>query len=536
MNISKKLTLMPIIAVSSLILLSYISFSSLEKMNDFMHSIYINRVVPLKELKTLSDEYSVDIIDSLNKYRVGIKTREETLLEIEKSIVLTTKLYNAYLNTKLTPNEEALALEVKVRLYNTNNELNNIVSRLKNHSQKNIDDIIIDTYRIVDPLTADLEKLINLQLDITESVYNKSTTLSKKTTIINGILSVAFSIIQILISFMIIRAITTSISNINKTMNDVARNYDLSLRIKMTGDDELTLLSAGINKMLIQFHDVINKINISSEAITVEVEEIKQQSETNDKALLHHSSETEQIVAAVAEMSATAADVANNASKASQFTHETTEQVVISKNTVEGATETVSQLAEEVDATSDSIEEIDKDTIDITNVLKVIGDIADQTNLLALNAAIEAARAGEQGRGFAVVADEVRALAARTQSSTAEIEQTLSKLRSGSGQAISAMGATKVTCEKTVESTSEVAGNLDVIADSIGHINDLNTQIATAAEEQSAVAEEITQNMTAIRDMVTELQVNSQATVDSTHSLIESNSHLVNIVSQFKLG
>ncbi|WP_259649983.1 methyl-accepting chemotaxis protein, partial [Shewanella sp. c952] len=181
---------------------------------------------------------------------------------------------------------------------------------------------------------------------------------------------------------------------------------------------------------------------------------------------------------------ATANDVARNGAETASFTQVTKHQTMDSKAVVAKATSTVAQLVQEVESTSTNIEQIDKDTINITQVLKVIGEIADQTNLLALNAAIEAARAGEQGRGFAVVADEVRALAARTQSSTAEIEVTLNQLREASNAAMASMDATKNTCVKTAETTEVVASDLDAIGDSVNQINDLNTQIATAAEEQ----------------------------------------------------
>lgn len=312
-------------------------------------------------------------------------------------------------------------------------------------------------------------------------------------------------------------------------------NGDLTRRLPVTSDDDLGQISQGINIFIANLQTMMRDVSQASQHISHSVDELKKQTEVNHQVLIAHTSETDQVVAAVEEMSATASDVASNAAEASEFTHKTNSQVVESKDVVTQATTTVSQLVDEVGKTSDSITAIEKDTQEITNVLKVIGEIAEQTNLLALNAAIEAARAGEQGRGFAVVADEVRALAARTQESTGEIEQTLNNLRNGSNDAITAMDTTKSTCEKSAETTSLVARDLDTISESVNHMNDLNTQIATAAEQQSSVAGEITQNMNEIRGIVSQLSQNEEATLNETLSLAAANSQLISVVGKFKL-
>ncbi|WP_232428146.1 methyl-accepting chemotaxis protein [Photobacterium marinum] len=344
-------------------------------------------------------------------------------------------------------------------------------------------------------------------------------------------LSVAAALIYVLLNILY-----RPILSLKEVIIDLSQgNGDLTRRLPVTSNDDLGQISAGINEFIGNLQSLMLEVSTSSENIFHSVEQLKKQTEANNEVLVAHTTETEQVVTAIEEMSATANDVANSASQASQITHNANSQVSASKDVVTNATDTVSQLVADVENTSDSITEIGKDTSDITNVLKVIGEIADQTNLLALNAAIEAARAGEQGRGFAVVADEVRALAARTQTSTAEIEQTLSKLHTGSNGAITAMEATKATCEQTAENTSLVATDLDTIAQSVTQINDLNTQIATAAEEQSSVADEITRNMAAIREIVGELSESGEATVSETNNLASANNQLITVVNKFKL-
>ncbi|XQW87416.1 methyl-accepting chemotaxis protein [Aeromonas veronii] len=200
------------------------------------------------------------------------------------------------------------------------------------------------------------------------------------------------------------------------------------------------------------------------------------------------------------------------------------------------ASASVAALIDEVDLAATKVLGMQEDARQISSVLSVIGDIAAQTNLLALNAAIEAARAGEQGRGFAVVADEVRALAARTQNSTAEVGSMLSRLTQGVAEAVVAMEHTKQSCQAATENTEQVTGGLDKMADAVVQINDLGTQIATAAEAgASRVTEEINRNMVTIRDMVNLLVDNGQNTEQSSATLLESNRQLVALVHRFKV-
>jgi methyl-accepting chemotaxis protein len=235
-------------------------------------------------------------------------------------------------------------------------------------------------------------------------------------------------------------------------------------------------------------------------------------------------------------MSASANTVADNAKKTALSTQQTSNEALISKELVTTSSESVKMLVTEVDTASDRINTMHENTQEIVSVLSVIGAIADQTNLLALNAAIEAARAGEQGRGFAVVADEVRSLAARTQTSTAEINEILSKLTSDAGLAVAAMEVTKESCQSTTDNTIRVGAGLDAMVGSIIEVNELSSQIATASSEQSAVADEISHNMSSIQNMVYDLTENGQLTTTSTENLVIANDHLTVLVSRFKLN
>lgn len=314
-----------------------------------------------------------------------------------------------------------------------------------------------------------------------------------------------------------------------------AGDADLTKRIAINGKDEVDQVGDSVNGFIGYLQKMMIDVSDATAQIQNEIGQLKQLSRSTNEALIRHASETDQAVTAIHEMSSTAESVAQSASDTATFTQTANQNAVSSRLIVEEASNSVRSLVSEVESATAKVLAMEVDAQRINDVLSVIGDIAGQTNLLALNAAIEAARAGEQGRGFAVVADEVRALAARTQQSTSEINETLQRLQQAVGSAVLAMEQTKSSCQATADKTAQVTVGLDEMAGSVVHINDLSIQIATAAEEQSAVAEEINRNMVAVRHVVDEL-VESGVSVDrSAESLLNTNGRLGSVVSRFKV-
>ncbi|OAJ92118.1 methyl-accepting chemotaxis protein [Vibrio bivalvicida] len=313
-------------------------------------------------------------------------------------------------------------------------------------------------------------------------------------------------------------------------------NGDLTQRLEVSGEDDLAQISAGFNKFVENLQQMMLQISHASEHISVSVDQLGCTARDNESKLLSHSQETEQVVTAITEMSESARNVAENVTQSNGITEEASKEALSSLRIVNNAVDTVSALVSEVDEMSNSIMRMNQDANKISNVLNVIGEISEQTNLLALNAAIEAARAGEQGRGFAVVADEVRALAARTQNSTMEISDMLSQLLSGTESVVTAMSATKNQCQETADKTSEVSQSLSMMSDSVKEIDDVSTQIAAATEEQSTVAEELSRNMLSIRDIVESLVNSGQETVQAAERLNDTNDDLKRQVANFKLS
>jgi methyl-accepting chemotaxis protein len=343
-------------------------------------------------------------------------------------------------------------------------------------------------------------------------------------------------ILAIIISLIVLQHLYQPILALKSTVVSLSQgNGDLTRRLEVNSKDDLGQIATAVNTFIGNLQGLMLEVSQATVHISEGIEQLKAQTEENNKVLTAHASETEQVVTAATQMSSAAESVAQSAAQSALFIQDTSDEANQSKLVVDGAVQSVAALVGEVDSMAENIQQMSQDTQKIGAVLGVIGEIAEQTNLLALNAAIEAARAGEQGRGFAVVADEVRALAGRTQKSTSEINAMLSNLHKGTDLVVHAMGDTKRSCQDTADTTANVNSSLDAMTSSVVKINDLGVQIAAAAEQQSSVSDEINRNMVAIQEMVGQLNANGVQTMDSTRNLASGNEQLMTIVKQFKL-
>ncbi|BDM62603.1 hypothetical protein NFHSH190041_00550 [Shewanella sp. NFH-SH190041] len=426
--------------------------------------------------------------------------------------------------------QEALALEGQIDQY-----LHLYHQELADAKQNGTPPVLSQARKEMGPrISQRISTLVGKVLDRNHQLGNKTTNE------IDHVEVVIMIMILIAICLSVIAAIVTShklvvvVNKIKTVMGHLAQG-ELTYKTDINGNNELYSLAGDLDKVIDYLRSMLSNVATASEHISTQVNELKIQSEANTNALQAHTIETDQVVTAMTEMSATAHNVANDANSAAQYTQKANDQAEKSKTVVEQASETVRALVTEVDTASVTIGEMNQNSRQIASVLNVIGEIAEQTNLLALNAAIEAARAGEQGRGFAVVADEVRALAARTQASTTEINSMLEKLRNGAESAVAAMDKTKHSCQDTADTTSVVTSNLDELNSYVFDIDGLTNQIATAAEEQSNVSEEINRNLTTIREMVEELNRSSIATLKAAEALDDTRGQLLDVLGHFRL-
>ncbi|AOX08896.1 chemotaxis protein [Pseudomonas putida JB] len=310
---------------------------------------------------------------------------------------------------------------------------------------------------------------------------------------------------------------------------------DLTREIRVTGRDEPAMLLRALSRMQGSLRDTIRQIAASSDQLASASEELHTVTEDTSRGLHQQSAEIDQAATAVNQMTAAVEEVANNAvstADASKGADQTTRD---GRDQVNQALASIQHLVADVTGTSAEIEQLASNANEISRVLDVIGAIAGQTNLLALNAAIEAARAGEAGRGFAVVADEVRALAHRTQQSTAEIEQMIAGIQTGTERAVTAMHSSQDRATGTLEVAQSAGQALEVIAEAIASINQRNLVIASASEEQAQVAREVDRNLVNIRDLAMQTSAGANQTSAAAQDLSRLAMDLNGMVAQFKV-
>lgn len=279
-------------------------------------------------------------------------------------------------------------------------------------------------------------------------------------------------------------------------MEDIAQGEgDLRKQLPETGEDEISQLSRAFNLFQQRVRELISEIARGSDQLAAAAEELSAASTETSSQVNRQQSEADQVATAMNQMTATVAEVARNAATAAESAQSADRQASSGSETVANTIQAIQQLSAQIESSTDIVKELSHDSETIGQVLDVIRSIADQTNLLALNAAIEAARAGEQGRGFAVVADEVRTLASRTQASTQEIQSMIERLQSGAGGAVKAMEQARSQAQSSVGTAGEAGDALGIITQSVASIRDMNTQIASATEQQSAVAADVDRNL-----------------------------------------
>lgn len=349
--------------------------------------------------------------------------------------------------------------------------------------------------------------------------------------------SITVGILTLLIgglALFIIHMITTQVTRLKNTMVAVKDSGDLRERVDINTKDELGDMAGAFNHMMDKFQNIVNSVGQSTSQLTQAIDQMGSITESTTEGVARQRTETEQSAAAMNEMAASAQQTANIAEQANEATRAAHEQTEHGLRIVEDATHSINELAQDVKQSSDVINELENHTAKIESILDVIGGISEQTNLLALNAAIEAARAGEQGRGFAVVADEVRQLAQRSAESTQQIQDMIHELQSRSKVAVDAMKTSQSKAETTVERAADAGESFRTIADSMQQISTLNAQIVNAAEEQSSVADELNQNLVSIAQVSEETEQGTSLIKASGQELTQNAHNLNNLIKQFR--
>lgn len=494
---------LPLILMMITIIAALISINTIEGR---IESIYKDRVVPLKDLKIITDQYAVSVIDAVNKANLGLFTVDKVNKEITTAKQTIKKQWSEYLQTQLTDEESRLVKEVEVFFNVADDAIAkslNTIETYRGNTKGNLSHIAVDLYAAIDPVSEKVTELIDLQLVVAKEEFN----LSEEQSLLASELFVAISIISLVVSFISVWIIWGSIKEnvgaepnvVNAFVKDIAAG-NLNADIKAKAWSASSILGQ-INNMRENLFGVIQKVSAASDDIGKASGELESKSQQGIVSMNAQQSETDLVYDSMTEMTATVDEISKNAANTSESVKQANQDVLSGNQTVQKNAQITKTLIDDLGEAMLVIKGLAEKTQDIGTVLNVIDDIAEQTNLLALNAAIEAARAGEAGRGFAVVADEVRSLASRTNESTKEIQAMIESLQDASNSAVNVMSASEGRAQETLEYSKEATEALEKITSAMKSILDMSTGIATAANQQSIVAVEINDKLGSIKQM-----------------------------------
>ncbi len=354
----------------------------------------------------------------------------------------------------------------------------------------------------------------------------------------NNILVVFAMLIVSLVTVFILtrRMILAPMDEVTRSLASIADGGgDLTRRLPTKSGDEIAALAHNFNRVMEHIADIIRNVVQVNDKVRVNVRTMANATESTVNSTSQQLHEIELVATAVEELSASANEIARHAGDTAERTNATSVLAEQGNQVVNQSLDNVNTLTLQIESTAQKIQVLKDSSVNIGSVMEVIRAIAEQTNLLALNAAIEAARAGEQGRGFAVVADEVRSLAQKTRTSTEEIETIIVQLQRAADEAHQAMSTSTASAKGTIETAAKVGEALDKIRANISVINDMNHQIATASHQQSSVANEVSKNITAIHGLSEQVSQNAHVVSESGNQLIEESTELKHQIDNFKV-
>lgn len=393
-----------------------------------------------------------------------------------------------------------------------------------------------DGKKIMDSIRAQIQLIIDEEQRLIEERTARQTETSKFTIKVSLLGTTVAFILGCVIALVITRGILEPVLATNTILKDIASSEgDLTIRVPINTQDEIGEMGQNFNIFAQKLQGIIRSIAQLTQQLSVSADGLNELMANTQSRLKEQQQETSVVASGISQMSDTVSNVVSNAESASASAGTADDEAKAGRGIVVAAAQSITALANDIESSSDVVEKLKADTKNIGSVLDVIKSIAEQTNLLALNAAIEAARAGEQGRGFAVVADEVRTLAQRTQDSTQEIEGLIAELRNGAEQAVAVMTASRDQAGSSVVEAKNAEASLTKITQAVEAILQMNTQISSAADAQSAVSEDIKRNVANIQAAAGDTTRTAAHASEASSMVAHLSDELANLVGQFKI-
>ncbi|GCF90132.1 methyl-accepting chemotaxis protein [Shewanella sp. M-Br] len=538
LQIKQKMFIGILVPLVMLMTIGFLAINMMGKIESGVERIYGDRVVPLDDLKVIADKYAVDVIDAVNKANAGGFTASQAAEALDSAKSTITQHWQKYLATELTSEESRLVKQAEVLFSPANQQIDTLISRLRGLNgdvSSQLSANILPLYQVIDPISNQISELIALQIRVAGEEKDRVNAIYQSSITIFVALACAAMIISIVIGLWVNRSVMNPINDILNKLKLIHQDSDLTVKFTTFNHDELGQISTSLTQVIEHLRGILHSIAEAANTVNSSANELSSFTQATNKRMQQQQAETEQTATAMNEMTATVAEVAQSASAAADSAKDADTYAANGNNIVMQSISSMSQLSDQIQKTAQVIGFLSNESQNIGRVLDVIKSIAEQTNLLALNAAIEAARAGEQGRGFAVVADEVRTLAQRTQKSTQEIEAMIATLQQGVKEAVNAMEIGINQVDDANDKANQAGQALKEIVSSVDSITELNTHIATAAEEQSSVAESINRSIIAISDIAEHSTASAAELSESVVNLTKLANSMRNQVSAFKL-
>ncbi len=387
----------------------------------------------------------------------------------------------------------------------------------------------------------DVQEIAVQVVSKSQEVTNVTASAVKTNENMDSVTTLSWSIIILVVismgifCYLLVQAITKPVARLRNGLVHSEKNSDLTIQVDINGKDEISEASHAFNSMLARFRSSVLEISKSIEDVSRASKSTCEVMEYSSKGIVRQQLETDQVATAVNQMVETVGDVANHAQEASESANSANEEAKLSQLAVQDSQKAIRSLATNISHISEVVNKVSDRSKDIDQVLDVIGGVSEQTNLLALNAAIEAARAGEAGRGFAVVADEVRTLAQRTREATEEIKATIEQLQTDTCEAVEVMKNGVQQTELAVELTEKTRQSLDLMSEAMTKITEFSFGIANSVKEQNTVTAEISRNVGNIRDIAFENAASTEQTIASGQHLLAVSGDLRALIQSFKL-